>query len=104
MEENNSEKKTFDMIKVSNSSDVNKVAGAIASMFKETGKARMKMIGVGAVNQAIKSVIIARSFLISSGIEVSIVPSFSTAVIFDEETKQEKETTAIEFKIVRISD
>ena len=104
MEENNSEKKAFDVIKVSNSSDVNKVAGAIASMFKETGKAKMRMIGVGAINQAIKSVIIARSFLVSTGIEISIVPSFTTAIIHDQETDQDKETTAVEFRIVRINE
>ena len=52
----------MDILKISTKSNPNSVAGAIAGLIKERGKAEMQAIGAGALNQAIKAVAIARGF------------------------------------------
>lgn len=93
MEENKNDK--IELIKVSGKSNINKVAGAIAAMYKENGYAKVRAIGVVALNQAIKSAIIAKGML-SKEEEVAIIPSFSTVEINGEET------SAIDLKVVKI--
>ncbi len=66
----------IETIKVSSKSNPNSVAGAIAGMVKEYGKVNVEVVGAGALNQATKGAIIARSFLVASGIDISIIPSF----------------------------
>lgn len=73
------------ILKVSSKSNPNSVAGAIAACIKESNKAELYAIGAGAVNQAIKSIVIARSFLISSGIDLVCIPSFKQVKLDDEE-------------------
>lgn len=65
------------MIKVSSKSNPNKVAGAIANLFRENNKLEIQTVGAGSLNQAIKAVAIARGFLAPSGINLSIIPSFN---------------------------
>ncbi len=65
------------MLKVSSKSNPNKVAGAIASIFRENGKLEIQTIGAGSLNQAIKSVAIARGFVAPSGDNLVIVPAFN---------------------------
>ena len=50
----------MDVLRISTKSNPNSVAGAIAGLIKEKGKAEMQAIGAGALNQAIKAVAIAR--------------------------------------------
>jgi len=52
-----------ELIKVSTHSRPTAVAGAIAGMMREEGYAEMQAVGAGALNQAIKAVTIARSYL-----------------------------------------
>ena len=63
-------------LKVGSQSDPNKVAGALAGTIREMGKAEMQTIGAGALNQAIKSIAIARGFLAPSGIDLVCYPAF----------------------------
>lgn len=63
-------------IKVSSKSNPNSVAGAIAGMLKEKETLIVKTIGAGAVNQAMKAIAIARSFLIVQGTDIICSPSF----------------------------
>jgi stage V sporulation protein S len=63
-------------LKVGSQSDPNKVAGALAGTIREAGKAEMQTIGAGALNQAIKSIAIARGFLAPSGIDLVCYPAF----------------------------
>jgi stage V sporulation protein S len=63
-------------LKVGSQSDPNKVAGALAGTIREQGKAEMQTIGAGALNQAIKSIAIARGFLAPSGIDLVCFPAF----------------------------
>ncbi|GIV69621.1 stage V sporulation protein S [Caldilinea sp.] len=70
-----------ELIKVSSHSRPTAVAGAIAGMMREEGFAEMQAVGAGALNQAIKAVTIARSYLEQDGIDLVIVPSFTTVTI-----------------------
>ncbi len=47
------------VLKVSSKSNPNSVAGALAGVIRETGKAEMQIIGAGALNQAVKAIAIA---------------------------------------------
>ena len=69
------------ILKVSNSSNANSVAGAIAGVTKEKGQVEVQTIGAGAVNQAVKAVAIARGFIAPSGINLVCIPAFSEAEI-----------------------
>lgn len=52
------------------------VAGAIAGIIRGGERAEAQAIGAGAVNQAIKAVIIARSYLERDSIDVICIPAF----------------------------
>jgi len=64
------------VLRVSSTSDPNKVAGALAGTLREQGKAEMQTIGAGALNQAIKAIAIARGFLAPSGKDILCYPAF----------------------------
>ena len=69
------------IIKVAAKPRSTSVAGAIAGIVRETGRAEVQAIGAGAVNQAVKAVAIALGYLELDGIEVVCVPSFVTVEI-----------------------
>lgn len=71
------------MLKVSARSNPNAVAGAIAAVMRERETAEIQAVGAGALNQAIKAVAIARSYLKGSAIDVVCIPSFITIEIND---------------------
>ena len=71
--------------KVSSKSNPNSVAGAIAGLIKEKGRAEMQAIGAGALNQAIKAIAIARGFVAPSGVDLICIPAFTEVKIEDEE-------------------
>ena len=64
------------ILKVASQSDPNKVAGALAGTIRESGKAEIQTIGAGALNQAIKSIAIARGFLAPGGVDLVCYPAF----------------------------
>lgn len=71
----------IEVIKVSAHSSVSAVAGAIANMVRETGKAEVQVVGAGALNQGMKAIIIARGYVAPSGIELVCVPAFTEVTI-----------------------
>ncbi len=73
----------MDMIKVSANSRTSAVAGAIAGVVREHKRAEVQAIGAGAVNQAIKALVLARSYLHGDGIEVVCLPEFVDVEIED---------------------
>lgn len=73
------------VLKVSARSRSTAVAGAIAGVVREHGRAEVQAIGAGAVNQAIKAVAIARSYLALDGIDVVCIPAFADVTIADQE-------------------
>jgi stage V sporulation protein S len=63
-------------IKVAAKSRSTSVAGAIAGVIREHGRAEVQAIGAGAVNQAVKAAAIARGYLQLEGIDIVFIPSF----------------------------
>jgi stage V sporulation protein SpoVS len=74
-----------EVLKVSARSRPSAVAGAIAGVVREAGRAEVQAIGAGATNQAIKAVAIARDYLSESGIEAICVPAFIDVTIENED-------------------
>jgi stage V sporulation protein S len=77
--------KRSDILKVSARSRPSAVAGAIAGVVRESGRAEVQAIGAGAANQAIKAIAIARDYLAETGINAVCLPSFIDVVIDDED-------------------
>ncbi len=73
----------MDMIKVSATSRTAAVAGAIAGVIREHKHAEVQAIGAGAVNQAVKALILATGYLKGDGIDVVCVPEFVDVEIDD---------------------
>jgi len=73
------------MLKVAAHSQATSVAGAIAGVVRDRGRAELQAIGAGAVNQATKAVAIARGYLALDGIDVVCVPTFAVVEIGDQE-------------------
>ncbi|GAB4155836.1 MAG: stage V sporulation protein S [Candidatus Promineifilaceae bacterium] len=64
------------IIKVSATSRTAAVAGAVAGVIRESGRAEVQAIGAGAVNQAIKAIAIARGYLLEENMDIICTPSF----------------------------
>jgi stage V sporulation protein S len=73
----------MEMIKVSANSRTSAVAGAIAGVVREHRRAEVQAIGAGAVNQAMKALVLATGYLRNDGIFVSCVPEFADVTIED---------------------
>jgi stage V sporulation protein SpoVS len=74
-----------EVLKVSARSRPSAVAGAIAGVVREAGRAEVQAIGAGATNQAVKAVAIARDYLRETGIEAVCVPAFIDVTIDNED-------------------
>jgi stage V sporulation protein S len=66
----------MDIIKVSANSRTAAVAGAIAGVMREHHHAEVQAIGAGAVNQAIKALVLAKGYLAADGIDIICMPEF----------------------------
>ncbi|MBC7254866.1 MAG: stage V sporulation protein S [Chloroflexi bacterium] len=75
----------MEVLKVSARSRSTAVAGAIAGVIREKGRAEVQAIGAGAVNQAAKAIAIARSYLALDGIDIICIPAFTDVKIDDQE-------------------
>lgn len=73
----------MEMIKVSANSRTSAVAGAIAGVVREHKRAEVQAIGAGAVNQAIKALVLAVGYLKNDGLDVVCVPEFADVAIED---------------------
>jgi stage V sporulation protein S len=74
-----------EVLKVSARSRPSAVAGAIAGVVREAGRAEVQAIGAGATNQAVKAVAIARDYLRETGIEAICLPAFIDVTIENED-------------------
>lgn len=74
-----------EVLKVSARSRPSAVAGAIAGVVRENGRAEVQAIGAGATNQAVKAVAIARDYLRETGIEAVCLPAFIDVTIDNED-------------------
>ena len=75
---------TEDVLKVSARSRPSAVAGAIAGVVRDAGRAEVQAIGAGATNQAVKAVAIARDYLRENGIDVICLPAFIDVTVANE--------------------
>jgi stage V sporulation protein S len=74
-----------EVLKVSAKSRPSAVAGAIAGVVRENGRAEVQAIGAGATNQAIKAIAIAREYLFETDIDAICIPAFIDVTIDNEE-------------------
>ena len=66
----------MDIIKVKANSRTAAVAGAIAGVMREHKRAEVQAIGAGAVNQAVKALVLAKGYLAEEGIFIVAIPEF----------------------------
>lgn len=66
----------MEVLKVKANSRTAAVAGAIAGVIREHNRAEVQAIGAGAVNQAIKAIILARRYLDEEGVSIGAIPEF----------------------------
>jgi stage V sporulation protein S len=66
----------MDIIKVKANSRTAAVAGAIAGVVRDHKRADVQAIGAGAVNQAVKAIILAKGYLAEDGFAVVCIPEF----------------------------
>ncbi len=71
----------MEILKVSSTSSPKSVAGAIAAVARNDKSVEIQTIGAGAVNQAVKSIAIARGYVAPNGIELVCVPAFSQSEV-----------------------
>ena len=74
---------TTNMIKVSADSRTSAVAGAIAGVIRDHRHTEVQAIGAGAVNQAVKALVLATGYLKLDGINVTCTPEFADVTIDD---------------------
>ena len=84
----------MDIIKVKSVSRTAGVAGAIAGVMRDQMHAEVQAIGAGAVNQSVKALILAKSFLEQDGIHIVFTAEFVNVEI------DGKIRTAIKFNVV----
>lgn len=75
----------METVRVSGQSRPNSVAGAIAALLRLHNEVEVQAIGALAVNQAVKAIAIARSYIGPDGLDLTVVPSFVKLELESEE-------------------
>ena len=83
----------METLKVSSKSEPKSVAGAIAAILRNGESVEILAIGASAVNQAVKSIAVARGYVTPNGIDLVSYPAFSQIEI------EGKEKTSIKFVV-----
>lgn len=80
-------------LKCKTSTDANKLAGSIHSTYLDNSEVPIiiRVIGAGALNQAIKAIIISNKYFVKNGIVVGLRPSFCDV---------ENNVTAIDLRVI----
>jgi stage V sporulation protein S len=73
----------LNLIKVSATSRTAAIGGAVAGVIRDHQRAEVQAIGAGAVNQAVKALVLANGYLRQDGIHVHCVPKFAEVTIED---------------------
>lgn len=69
---------TEDFLRVSASSNAQSLASAIAHAIYDNRQVKLRAVGAGAVNQAVKSIAIARGYVAPRGLDLTCKPGFTT--------------------------
>jgi stage V sporulation protein S len=80
-------------LRVSASSNPQSLASAIAHAVYDTRSVKLRAVGAGAVNQAVKAIAIARGYVAPRGFDLSCIPGFTTI------DSREGEISAIVFTV-----
>ena len=75
----------MDVLRVSATSKSSALAGCIAGVIRNNGRAELQAIGAAAVNQAIKAAAIAREFLALDGLDIVLIPAFTQVMVGGQE-------------------
>jgi len=75
----------MEVMRVSTKSNPSAVAGAIVGNVRDNGAVEIRTIGAGALNQAVKALAIARTFMAPSGVDLICRPAFVIIVVEGEE-------------------
>jgi stage V sporulation protein S len=67
-----------DFLRVSAGSNPQAVASAIAHAIYDKREVKLRAVGAGAVNQAVKALAIARGYVAPRGMDLVFVPGFTT--------------------------
>ena len=67
----------MEKLRVSSKSEPKSVAGAIAAILRNGEPVEINAIGAAAVNQVVKSIAVAKGYLIPNDIDLVCVPSFA---------------------------
>ena len=78
---------------VARTTEVKSLAGAISNIIKQGHEVRLQAVGAGAVNQAVKAIATAGTYLMPYGMEIAAQPAFAIAELGGEEK------TAITIKV-----
>lgn len=65
-------------LKVSAGSNPQSVASAVAHALYEKHEVKLRAVGAGAVNQAVKAIAIARGYVAPRGLDLTCKPGFTT--------------------------
>ena len=95
-------KKKVLIYKVKSEGNIHNVAEAIYKAYLEDPILEIQGIGAGAVNQAVKALIIARSKLSLLGVDIAVVPSFKNITNIKDDGKG-LTISAINFRILKIN-
>jgi stage V sporulation protein S len=74
-----------EFLRVSAGSNPQAVASAIAHAVYDTRSVKLRAVGAGAVNQAVKSIAIARGYAAPRGLDLTCKPGFTTITSHDGE-------------------
>ena len=85
------------LLRVAASSRTSSLAGAIAGVIRENKYVEVQAIGAGAVNQAVKALVLATLYLKEEGINIAFKPEFADVGIED------RAVTGIKFVVEPIS-
>jgi stage V sporulation protein SpoVS len=75
----------MESMKVSRTTSVPALSGAIIKTWEQNGEVRLSCIGASAVNQAVKAIGKANAYFSVKGKELSFIPSFEIVMIDNEE-------------------
>lgn len=85
--------KMHEPLRASSSTKANALAGSLAGVIREDGKAEIHAIGAGAINVTQKAIAIARGFVAPSGMDLVVRPAFMDTTI------NGRETTGMKFMV-----
>lgn len=74
------------ILRVSSSSSVTSVGSAIAHAVYDSRRVVLRAVGAGAVNQAVKSMAVARGYVAPRGFDLQFKPAFTNIPGRDEKT------------------